>query len=157
MNALGALDFYGCSGWKSGTEVNKLKATRSVVLWATGDDRYIDILREGIDELSPILNVDVKWTGQETQATFKAYVGIPREEWADYGLTGITPGLLGAGGFASATTRDNGEVIPKKIVVWRTEWEWAGTTPAIAKSIIIHELLHALTGVDGHVSDRTAS
>ena len=156
VNALGALDFYGCSGWKSGTEVRKLKATRSVVLWATGDDRYIDILRESIDELSPILNVDVKWSGLKTQATFKAYVGIPREEWADYGLTGITPGLLGVGGYARATTRDNGEVIPKEIVVWRTEWEWAEATPAIAKSIIIHELLHALTGVS-HVSGRTAS
>ena len=155
-NALGVLDFYGCGGWKSGTEVNKLKATRSVVLWATGDDRYIDILREGIDELSPILNHDVKWTGQETQATFKAYVGIPREEWADYGLTGITPGLLRAGGFARSTIKSSGEVIPKEIVVWRTQREWAGATPAIAKHTTIHELLHALTGVS-HVSGRTAS
>ena len=155
-NALGVLDFYGCGGWKSGTEVNKLKTTRSVVLWATGDDRYIDILREGIDELSPILNHDVKWTGQETQATFKAYVGIPREEWADYGLTGITSGLLGVGGYARAATRDNGEVIPNEIVIWRIEREWAGATPAIAKHIIIHELLHALTGVS-HVGGRTAS
>ena len=77
-NALGNLDFYGCSGWKSATRVRKLDSARSVVLWATGDDRYIDILRETIDELSPVLNHDVKWTGQETQATFKAYVGIPR-------------------------------------------------------------------------------
>ena len=155
-NALGVLDFYGCGGWKSGTEVNKLKATRSVVLWATGDDRYIDILRESIDELSPILNHDVKWTGQETQATFKAYVGIPREDWADFGLTGITPGLLGVGGYARAATRDNGEVIPKEIVIWRIEREWAGVIPTIAKSIIIHELLHALTGVS-HVGGRTPS
>ena len=155
-NAFGELDFYGCGGWKSGTEVHKLNDTRSVVVWTTGDERYIDILRESIDELSPILNHDFKWTSQETQATFKAYVGIPREEWADYGLTGITPGLLGVGGFARSTIRDNGEVIPKEIVVWRTEWEWAEATPAIAKSIIIHELLHALTGVS-HVSGRTAS
>ena len=155
-NALGNLDFYGCSGWKSATQVRKLDNARSVVLWATGDDRYIDILRESIDELSPILNHDVKWTGQETQATFKAYVGIPREEWADYGLTGITPGLLRAGGFARSTIKSSGEVVPKDIVVWRTEWEWSGTTPAVAKSIVIHELLHALTGVS-HVSGRTAS
>ena len=155
-NALGNLDFYGCSGWKSGTEVHKLKATRSVVLWATGDDRYINILRESIDELSPILNHDVKWTGQETQATFKAYVGIPREEWADYALTGITPGLLEAGGYARRDIEASGEVIPKEIVVWHTEREWVGATPATAKHIIIHELLHALTGVK-HVSTRTAS
>ena len=156
VNALGGINFYGCSGWKSETEVHKLKATRSVVLWATGDDRYIDILRESIDALSSILNVDVKWTGLKTQATFKAYVGIPREEWADYGLTGITPGLLKAGGFASATIKSSGEVIPKELVVWRTQREWAGATPAIAKHITIHELLHALTGVK-HVSGRTAS
>ena len=155
-NALGKLDFYGCGGWKSGTEVHKLKATRSVVLWATGDDRYMDILRESIDELSPILNLDVKWTDLETQATFEAYVGIPREEWADYGLTGITPGLLRAGGFARSTIKSSGEVVPKDIVVWRTEREWVGATPATAKHIIIHELLHALTGVK-HVSGRTAS
>ena len=155
-DVLGGINFYGCSGWKSETEVHKLKATRSVVLWATGDDRYIDILRESIDALSPILNVDVKWTGLKTQATFKAYVGIPREEWADYGLTGITPGLLKAGGFARSTIKSSGEVIPKELVVWRTEMEWAGATPAIAKHATIHELLHALTGVK-HVSDRTAS
>ena len=155
-NALGNLDFYGCSGWKSATRVRKLDSARSVVLWATGDGRYIDILRESINEISPILNHDFKWTSQETQATFKAYVGIPREEWADYGLTGITPGLLRTGGFARSTIKSSGEVVPKDIVVWRTEWEWAGATPAIAKTIIIHELLHALTGVS-HVSGRTAS
>ena len=156
-NALGNLDFYGCGGWRSENQVHKLKSTRSVVLWATGDDRYVDILRESIDELSPILNHDVKWTSQETQATFKAYVGIPREEWADYGLTGITPGLLeAAGGFARGVTRSSGEVIPEEIVVWRTEWEWTGMTPAVAKHIVIHELLHALTGIS-HVSARTAS
>ena len=156
VNTLGNLDFYGCSGWKSGTEVHKLKATRSVVLWAIGDDRYIDILRESIDELSPILNDDVKWTGLKTQATFKAYVGIPREEWADYGLTGITPELLSVGGFARSTINSSGEVIPKEIVVWRKEREWIGATPSTARNTITHELLHALTGV-GHVSDRTAS
>ena len=155
-NALGNLDFYGCSGWKSATRVRKLDNARSVVLWATGDDRYINILRESIDELSPILNHDVKWTGQETQATFKAYVGIPREEWADYGLTGITPGLLSAAGFARSTIKSSGEVIPKEIVVWRKEREWNGATPSTARNTITHELLHALTGV-GHVSDRTAS
>ena len=153
---LGNLSFYGCSGWKSEMEVHKLNSARSVVLWATGDERYIDVLRESVDELSPVLNHDVKWTSQETQATFKAYVGIPREDWADYGLTGITQGLLEAGGFARRVFTASGEVIPKEIVVWRTEWEWAGATPAIAKHITIHELLHALTGVR-HVSGRTAS
>ena len=155
-NALGELDFYGCSGWKSRTQVHRLNDTKSVVLWATGDDRYINILRESIDELSPILNHDVKWTGQETQATFKAYVGIPREEWADYGLTGITPGLLRTGGFARSTIKSSGEVIPKEIVVWRKEREWNGVAPSTVRNTITHELLHALTGV-GHVSDRTAS
>ena len=155
-NALGNLDFYGCSGWRSATQVHKLNSARSVVLWATGDERYIDVLRESVDELSPVLNHDVKWTSQETQATFKAYVGIPREEWADYGLTGITPGLLEAAGFALSTIKSSGEVIPKELVVWRREREWAGSTPAIAKHITIHELLHALSGVK-HVSSRTAS
>ena len=156
VNALGNLDFYGCSGWKSGTQVHKLNSATSVVLWAIGDDRYIDLLRESIDELSPILNHDVKWTSKETQATFKAYVGIPREEWTDYGLTGITPGLLEAAGFARSTIKSSGEVIPKEIVVWLTEREWVGSSPATAKHVTIHELLHALTGVK-HVSTRTAS
>ena len=152
----GNRSFYGCSGWSSENQVHKLKSTRSVVLWATGDGRYIDILRETVDELTPMLNHDVKWTSNESQATFKAYVGIPREEWATYGLTGITTGLLNAAGFARSTTKTNGEVIPKEIVVWRTEREWVSATPAFAKHVIIHELLHALTGVS-HVSGRTAS
>ncbi len=152
----GNLSFYGCSGWRSANQVHKLADTRSVVLWATGDDRYVDILREAIDELHPVLNHDVKWTSQESQATFKAYVGIPREDWADYGLTGITPGLLEAGGFARSTIKSSGEVIPITVVVWVTEREWAGSRPSTAKHIVIHELLHALTGVK-HVSSRTAS
>ena len=155
-DAGGNLSFYGCSGWGFENQVHKLNSTRSVVMWATGDERYIDILREAIDELTPILNHDVKWTSNEAQSTFKAYVGISRKDWADYGLTGITPSLLEAAGFARRDINRTGEVIPKEIVVWRTQWEWAGATPATAKSIIIHELLHALTGVR-HVSSRTAS
>ena len=155
-DAGGNLSFYGCSGWRSGNQVHKLNSASPVTLWATGDDRYMDILRESIDELIPVLNHDVKWTSDETQATFKAYVGIPREEWADYGLTGITTALLNAAGFARRVIQNNGQVVPEEIVVWRTRWEWEGATPAVAKSIVIHELLHALTGVR-HVSGRTAS
>ena len=155
-DASGNLSFYGCSGWGSANQVHKLASTRPVVLWAIGDNRYVDILREAIDELAPVLNHDVKWTSQENQATFKAYVGIPREDWADYGLTGITPGLLEAAGFALREINQTGDVIPKEIVVWRTEREWEGSTPATAKHVIIHELLHALTGVR-HVNGRTAS
>ena len=156
QNAFGTTDFYGCSGWRSTNQVEKLAAARPIVLWATGDERYIDILRESIDELSPILNHDIKWTSKEAQSNFKAYVGIPGKDWADYGLTRITPELLGTAGFARGITKATGEVVPQDIVVWRLEREWTGKTPTLAKSIIVHELMHALTGVS-HVSTRVAS
>ena len=156
VNIFGVADRYGCSGWRDKDRVHKMDRSRPLILWATGDDRYIALLRESIDELAPMLNHDVKWTDDETQANFKAYVGIPREEWKDYGLVGITPDELEAGGLAYGTTTPAGRVIPQKIIVWQMEHEWARDVPTLAKGVIIHELLHAFTGV-AHVNGRPAS
>ena len=152
----GALNFYGCSGWDSATTVQKLGGAGPVLVWTTGDVRYIEILRESLDQLSPVLGLDLQLTDQLGLADLRAYVGIPRDQWFDYGLSGITPPLLQAAGFARSSVSSWGYVTPTSIVVWLTEREWADETPSVARHIVMHELLHALTGVN-HVSGRTAS
>ena len=151
LDALGNPNFYGCSGWDSPSEVHRLPGHGSVVMWATGDSKYVQLLRESVEDLSPILNLNVSWTDLEYQATLRAYVGIHRDRWHEYGLTRITPGLIDAAGFARSTTNYRGEVVPESVVVWHTEREWAEAVPSTAKHVIMHELLHALTGVS-HVS-----
>ena len=74
-----ANDFLGgCGGWTSKT-IRKWDADKPVRVWAdpSGDPRYIRILEETLNELSPVLNLDFEWVNTKTQAMLKAYVGVP--------------------------------------------------------------------------------
>ena len=145
---------FSCSGWGHKPKVEKWLNDVPVKIWAVGDDRYLEILEDVIEYVTPILNLEFERVHVEEESDFKAYVGIERSKFEDYGLD-VDQDDLDWAGFASAGVR-NGEATSGYVVVWLLEdRDWNARTRDIAESIILHEVLHAMVPV-GH-TDRPAS
>ena len=69
----------GCGGWFSETIV-KWDQSKPVRVWATGDEEYVEVLDETLEELSPLLNLEFQRVETEDEADVKAYVGVSVEE-----------------------------------------------------------------------------
>ena len=142
-----------CSGWGAHANVVKWLNDVPVKMWAVGDDRYLEILKESIAYLSPILDLDFESVPTKEEADFKAYMGIPRSEAEDYGLE--EEYYVDYAGFASWGNR-KGESISGYAVVWLVEdRDWNAHTRRIVESITLHEVLHAMAPV-GHTNRPTS-
>ena len=69
----------GCGGWFSETIV-KWDQSKPIRVWATGDEEYVEVLDETLEELSPLLNLEFQRVETEDEADVKAYVGVSVEE-----------------------------------------------------------------------------
>ena len=120
-----------------------------VKVWAAGDDRYVEVLEEVIDELSPVLDLEFQWVDAEAKADLKAFVGIPRSARAQYGFDVGYDYYVDYAGFGGARAR-NGEALSGQVVVWlRDSNEWEASDRDRVKHTTIHEVLHAM-GPIGH-------
>ena len=142
-----------CSGW--GPTVVKWLNDVSVKVWATGDARYTAILKEVIEYLAPILDLEFQWVETEKEADFRAYVGIPRSDADDWSEIATNADYLGWAGWAGSNSV-NGETLSGYIFVWMlSDPQWTPRNRNIAKSIMLHEAVHAMAPV-GH-TNRPAS
>ncbi len=133
-------DFFGgCGGWGSET-IRKWDIDTPVRVWAdpTGEQHYIDILRESLDEIASLLNLDLVWVERESGANLKAYVGVPSSRTAD---TGLADYCQDANGCARRQANQRGVITSGVISVWLDEED----DRTEIKHITLHELLHALT------------
>ncbi len=69
----------GCGGWFPETIV-KWDQSKPIKVWATGDEEYVVVLEETLEELSPLLNLEFQRVDTEDEADLKAYVGVSVEE-----------------------------------------------------------------------------
>ena len=69
----------GCGGWFSETIV-KWDQSKPIKVWTSGDEDYIAILHESLEELSPLLNLEFQRVETGDEADLKAYVGVSIEE-----------------------------------------------------------------------------
>ena len=150
-DAQGGSDFYGCAGWISNyrdfPEIIKWDNAKPIVTYVTGDEEYIEVFRESLDEMIAVLYLDLEWTDQPELARFKVYTGIPGDDWASYGLTDISPGLVKIGGFARCIADpSSGEVISGEVVIFLRD-----RSRTALKFMTIHEVLHIL-GAFKHVA-----
>ena len=67
----------GCGGWFTET-ITKWDHNVPVRAWANpeGDSYSNGVLREVLEELSPILNLQIQWVTEESDATFVAHLGV---------------------------------------------------------------------------------
>ena len=133
---------YGCGGWGPEEIVYKWDNDNPVIVWATGAERYLDLLDEVTAELSPILGLEFRMTDRKDEANLLACVGVPKELRAEDCTSDVPDYLLEFGGFASWDD-ERGEITSGYMVVWLDEHD----SLASAKHLVIHELLHAVTGM----------
>ena len=136
----------GCGGWTSAT-VLKWDRDEPVRVWAdpSGDDLYVRILRETLDGLSPLLNLDFEWVETAEEATLKAFVGVPRSRSGSVGFPAYcadTAGCAGPDGF------DDGRITDASMSVWlntgiRNQQELRDEI----EHVTLHEALHALADI----------
>ena len=132
----------GCAGWTEPT-VTKWQPGLPVRVWADptgGHQRYVDILRQALDELAPLLGLDIQWTESEAEANLKAYVGVPKSRNASIGFPGYCADRNGCGG---PDNRRGGAITSASLSVWLNDEH----DNAEIKFVALHEILHAVTGV----------
>ena len=72
-------DSEGCGGWFSETIV-RWDQSQPVKVWSTGDEDYIAILKESLEELAPLLNLEFQHVESEEEADIRALSGVSIEE-----------------------------------------------------------------------------
>ena len=135
----------GCGGWTSWNVV-KWKQGESVRVWAdpSGDALYVRILEETLDELAPLLNLDVEWVETEEEATLKAYVGVPSTRTAGAGFAAFCQDTVGCG---RPDSLQNGAITSALMSVWLASPPEAPLTENEIAHATLHEALHALTAM----------
>ena len=144
--------FDGCGGWSTKT-VEKWLNDVPVKVWATGDAAHLATLETVLTELAPILDLEFEWVDSETEADFKAYVGVDQADATELGFD-TDPTSLHYWGFAGATV-NGGEATSGYMVIWQLDEDAARSVSDEFRSVTIHEALHALVPI-GH-STRPAS
>ena len=134
----------GCGGWDKDT-ITKWDQSVPVKVWANpaGDPRYIRILGEVLEELSPILNLEFQWGATEADATLVAHLGMDRSQ-ADH----ID---LGCNGCIATWDEDDGVIHLARFVVWRMDSE-----ERQIKRSILREVLRYLIRLKGRHRDQTS-
>lgn len=134
-------DNEGCGGWFSETIV-KWDQSKPVKVWSTGDEDYITVLDESLEELSPLLNLEFQRVETEEEADLKAYVGVTVEEakaanfYCEHSL-----------GCASWRNGRSNVTESGTIGVWvnnNAHLEDIGLLDDRIKRTIVHEVLHAM-------------
>lgn len=146
---------YGCGGWGPEEIVYKWDNDNPVIVWATGAELYLDLLEEAITELSPILMLDFRMTDQKDEANLLACMGVTKDRLGEDCGPPATERELKAAGYALARLSDGvqGEITSGYVVVWLDEQD----SRAIAKHVVMHELLYAVTALHHPPSSRPDS
>lgn len=135
----------GCGGWTSGI-VLKWDPDEPVRVWAdpSGDARYVRILEEVLNELAPLLDLDIEWVQTEAEATLKAYVGVPSTRAASLGLDAFCQDTIGCG---SPDSYEDGAITSASMSVWMDGPQEAPLTENEIVHATLHEALHALAAM----------
>ena len=138
----------GCAGWSRET-IAKWDQDKPVRVWAypSGSPTYIRMLKEVLDDLSPIVNLQFQWVSTESEADFVAYVGLYRSEAQD---VGVGCGGSVAGCVSYAVGKD-GMIRSGRLIALGRD-----TNERKIKSLILHEILHVLTSVSHRQRDTTS-
>lgn len=141
-------DNEGCGGWFSETIV-KWDQSKPVKVWSTGDEDYIAILKESLEELAPLLNLEFQHVDSEDEADIRALSGVSIEEAK--GLDFYCEHSWGCASWWGDVTNviDSGT-----IGVWPTRdyFDDSELQALLIRRVTDHEVLHALVPI-GHRED----
>lgn len=141
----------GCGGWRN-EYVVKWEVGEPIRLWTAGDKHYEAIFSTVIDELAPMLGIEFETATSRQRADILAFLGLPREGTKLEGLK-----CNHAAGCAAFDINSNGTIGSARMVVWppTRALDEKGVDHMIY-SVVLHELLHVLTGMLHRHHDRTS-
>ena len=113
----------------------------AVYIEPQGDERYRELAVEALEYLSPILRLDFAYGASEREADLRVYAGVPSSWYAAIDQPSYCGTVSGCGG--PDMVRSN-TILQASFSVW---YDLDNDEDDI-RHIVIHEALHALTGVD---------
>ena len=141
----------GCGGWRNDYVV-KWPVGKPVKVWTSGDDAYEEIFSRVLDDVAPILNIEIQRLRSKRHADVVAFLGLPRSGTRLKGLE-----CNHAAGCATFGINADGTIGSAQMVVWPpvTTLDDVGVDHMIY-SIALHELIHILTGMLHRHDDHTS-
>ena len=133
----------GCAGWEEKTVV-KWDIDRPLKVWITGDQDYIEVFWQVLDDLIPLLGMTYEKANWEQEADLTAFVGILREDAPSDLRSGR---CVDAVGCATRNWNRANAVTDASIGIWTVDADWlrrAGLVDRRIEHVMLHELLHAL-------------
>ena len=141
-------DREGCGGWFSETIV-RWDQSKPVKVWSTGDEDYIGILKESLEELAPLLKLEFQHVESEEEADIRALSGVSIEEakaadfycehsWGCASWWGENPNVTDSGVIGVWPTRDY--------------FDDSELQNLLIRRVTDHEVIHALVPI-GHRQD----
>ncbi len=140
----------GCAGWDE-THIKKWPVGKTIDVWVSGEQSYVDIFEDVLQHLALLLNLDIAYVGDKSEADLVAFTGWSKGD-AD------TPGLacVEFAGCAQNKSDSEGNITGSKIVIWTIELTDEARQTSGIRATTLHELLHSLTGVNHRHHDRTS-
>ena len=135
-----------CGGRDSST-IEKWQNDQSIKLWATGNDRYVEVLEDVLIELSAELGITYEWAREENDADVVAHVGLTEEEARSAGFIECE----GIWGCSSTTASSDGAIHSGFLVVYQnTEEPYSslGKTSDVVQYGLMHHLIKVLAPLD---------
>lgn len=131
-----------CGGRDSAT-IEKWQNDKSIKFWATGNDRYVEVLEDVLVEISSELNIVYEWVREETDADIVAHVGLTQEEARSAGFIECE-GLWGCSG---TTANSDGSIHSGYLVVFQNTdepYSSLGKTSDVVEYSLMHHLVRVL-------------
>ena len=133
----------GNCGGRDSTTIEKWQNDRSIKFWATGDDRYVEVLEDVLIELESDLGIVYEWVREEADADVVAHVGLTLEQARSAGFIECE----GLWGCSSTTAASDGSIDSGFLVVYQnTEEPYAslGRTSDVVQYGLTHHLVKVL-------------
>lgn len=141
------LELTGCAAWSSAEfPIQKWDQNSSVKVWASGPESYIEVFKNVLDELGPVLGLVFEWVSTQGEAEFVADIGYTLEQGSYY----AHPHEAGA---ATVSVSDTGEITSSKISI-RDRWgestfhDLSESSQKFLVGVITHESIHTLTSMN---------
>ena len=141
-------EFTGCAGWWSAeVPIQKWDQASSVKIWASGPESFIEVLKNVLDDLGPVLGLEFEWVSTEAEAEFVADIGYTLEEGTFY----VSP--IEAASATIGGANEMGELERSEIRIKDT---WGGVAfhelpesrQNFLRHVLTHESIHTLSSMD---------
>ena len=140
----------GCAGWDE-ERITKWPVGETIQAWVTGDASYVEIFKDVLEDLAPSLNLEFEYVSNKSDAQLIVYAGWSKNDAATTELD-----CVDFAGCAQKWVDDSTEITKAIIAIWVSSLTDEKRLANDVRATTLHELLHALTGVNHRHHDRTS-